>query len=100
MAVDIHREIHQGLDEVTAGRREFIRKAFQILPKLDRPRILDIGCGRGGPTLELARQTERGRGYRSRHRRTGLGRACGPGCRGGLVRTHSSQELLDVGDGL
>lgn len=55
MAVDIHREIHQGLDEVTADRREFIRKAFHILPKLDRPRILDIGCGRGGPTLELAR---------------------------------------------
>ena len=31
MAVDIHREIHQGLDEVTADRREFIRKAFHIL---------------------------------------------------------------------
>jgi len=26
-----------------------------MLPQLDRPRILDIGCGRGVPTLELAR---------------------------------------------
>jgi hypothetical protein len=28
MAVDIHREIHQGLDEVTADRREFIREVY------------------------------------------------------------------------
>jgi len=26
-----------------------------MLPKLDRPRILDIGCGSGVPTMELAR---------------------------------------------
>ena len=30
------------------------RKAFQMLPQLDRPRILDIGCERGVPTLEIA----------------------------------------------
>ena len=29
--------------------------AFQMLPELDKPRILDIGCGSGVPTMELAR---------------------------------------------
>jgi len=31
------------------------RKAFQMLPELDQPHILDIGCGSGVPTMELAR---------------------------------------------
>lgn len=34
---------------------KYTRKAFQMLPKLDNPRILDIGCGTGVPTMELAR---------------------------------------------
>ena len=34
---------------------KYTRKAFKLLPKLDKPRILDIGCGSGLPTLELAR---------------------------------------------
>jgi ubiquinone/menaquinone biosynthesis C-methylase UbiE len=34
---------------------KYTRKAFHMLPKMDRPRILDIGCGSGIPTLELAR---------------------------------------------
>jgi len=41
-------------------REEFIKytiKAFKMLPKLDKPRIIDIGCGSGLPTLELARLT-------------------------------------------
>ena len=31
-------------------------RAFQTLPKIEAPTILDIGCGSGVPTLELARQ--------------------------------------------
>ena len=34
---------------------KFTRKAFQLLPELDKPRILDIGCGSGVPTIELAK---------------------------------------------
>ena len=34
---------------------KYTRKAFKLLPQLDHPRILDIGCGSGVPTLELAR---------------------------------------------
>lgn len=31
------------------------RQAFRLLPPLERPRILDIGCGQGQQTMELAR---------------------------------------------
>lgn len=37
---------------------KYTRKAFRMLPKLDNPRILDVGCGTGIPTMELARLTE------------------------------------------
>jgi len=30
-------------------------ETFRKLPKLEKPRILDIGCGSGVPTMELAR---------------------------------------------
>lgn len=34
---------------------KYTRKAYRMIPKLDRPRILDVGCGSGVPTIELAR---------------------------------------------
>jgi len=37
---------------------KYTRKAFRMLPRLDKPRILDIGCGSGVPTLELARLSD------------------------------------------
>ncbi|HUV64140.1 MAG TPA: hypothetical protein VMW24_09590 [Sedimentisphaerales bacterium] len=42
-------------DQFRANLLEFTRKAFHMLPRLDKPRILDIGCGSGVATLELAR---------------------------------------------
>lgn len=54
MTNDILSEIRRGLP--TEGmRNEYTRKAFLMLPHLDKPRIIDVGCGRGAQTLELAR---------------------------------------------
>jgi len=54
MGTDIRHEIYEGLGEASSIGLSFTRQAFQMLPELDRPRILDIGCGQGRATLELA----------------------------------------------
>ena len=41
-------------DRVRERLNKFTVKAFQMLPKMDRPRILDVGCGTGVPTMKLA----------------------------------------------
>ena len=43
------------LEQVRAGFLKYTRKAFLKLPRLENPRILDIGCGSGVPTIELAK---------------------------------------------
>ena len=42
-------------DLVRKRLNKYTKKAFHLLPELDKPRILDIGCGSGVPTMELAR---------------------------------------------
>ena len=37
---------------------KYIRNAFKALPKLETPKILELGCGSGQITLELAQITE------------------------------------------
>jgi ubiquinone/menaquinone biosynthesis C-methylase UbiE len=37
---------------------KYTRRTFQMLPELDQPRILDVGCGSGVPTMELARLSD------------------------------------------
>ena len=54
MANNILQELHQGLGEEATARLKFTHKAFRTLPSLNSPRILDVGCGEGLPTLELA----------------------------------------------
>lgn len=44
-------------DRVRERLNKFTAKAFQMLPKMDRPQILDVGCGTGVPTLKLAELT-------------------------------------------
>ncbi|MFC1940239.1 class I SAM-dependent methyltransferase [Chloroflexota bacterium] len=42
-------------DNIRKRLLQYTRKAFRMLPQLEKPRILDVGCGSGIPTLELAR---------------------------------------------
>jgi len=42
-------------DRIRKRLLKYTRKAFWMLPKLNKPHILDIGCGSGLPTMELAR---------------------------------------------
>jgi len=53
MTHSILAEVRRGLP--TLERLEYTRRAYDLLPPLHEPRILDIGCGSGVPTLELAR---------------------------------------------
>jgi SAM-dependent methyltransferase len=45
-------------DGLRATFLEYTRQAYGLIPRVDRPRILDVGCGTGIPTLELARLSE------------------------------------------
>jgi ubiquinone/menaquinone biosynthesis C-methylase UbiE len=42
-------------DQIRKSFLKYTRRAFRMLPPLDKPRILDVGCGSGLPTMELAR---------------------------------------------
>jgi SAM-dependent methyltransferase len=51
-------EIFHELGRENPGRAEFTRRAFEMIPPMDHPRILDIGSGSGAPTLELGRLSD------------------------------------------
>jgi len=53
MTTDINSELQK--DRLRERFNKYTRKAFQMLPELDNPKILDFGCGTGVPTIELAR---------------------------------------------
>ena len=50
---DILHELNE--DNLRKCFNKYTRKAYQMIPKLNKPRILDIGCGSGIPTIELAK---------------------------------------------
>jgi len=55
---DVHQELHRNLLADSPARLAYTRRAFGLLPPLDHPCILDVGCGSGGPTRELARLSQ------------------------------------------
>ncbi|MFX1274477.1 MAG: class I SAM-dependent methyltransferase [Promethearchaeota archaeon] len=43
------------LDNIRMTFLKYTRMAYKLLPKINNPKILDVGCGSGIPTLELAK---------------------------------------------
>jgi ubiquinone/menaquinone biosynthesis C-methylase UbiE len=56
------REAEDWLVEIKDQFRErfnkYTRRAFEMLPKTEKPHILDIGCGSGVPTIQLAKLSD------------------------------------------
>lgn len=42
-------------DKIRENLNKYTKKAFKLIPKYKNPCILDIGCGTGVPTIELAK---------------------------------------------
>ena len=53
--MNVNELIQVNKDVFRENLLKYTRKAFLSLPKIENPEILDIGCGTGVPTLELAR---------------------------------------------
>jgi len=48
-------DIHKDMPRQGSGRDEYTQKAFEMIPKIRQPKILDIGCGPGMQTIKLAK---------------------------------------------
>jgi len=52
---DLLCEIHKDMPRQGSGRNKYTKKAFDMIPRIDKPNILDIGCGPGMQTIALAK---------------------------------------------
>jgi len=52
---EIFFEIHKDLSRESPGRDKYTKKAFEMIPPIKNPKILDIGCGPGVSTVLLAK---------------------------------------------
>jgi ubiquinone/menaquinone biosynthesis C-methylase UbiE len=48
-------EIHKDMPRQGSGRDKYTQKAFEMIPVINKPKILDIGCGPGMQTIKLAK---------------------------------------------
>ncbi len=53
MLSNVFFEKHAGLPRPNPGLYRCTREAYRTLPEIDRPRMLDIACASGAPTLQL-----------------------------------------------
>lgn len=51
--MDIDKALN--VEELRGRCLKHTRRAYRLLPSLEQPRILDIGCGQGQQTIELVR---------------------------------------------
>jgi len=51
-------EIHKDMPRQGSGRDEYTQKAFEMIPLIRQPKILDIGCGPGMQTIKLAKLSD------------------------------------------
>ena len=52
---EIFFDIHKDLPRQGSGRDKYTQKAYEMIPKLEQPLILDVGCGPGLQTIKLAK---------------------------------------------
>jgi ubiquinone/menaquinone biosynthesis C-methylase UbiE len=52
---EIFFDIHKNLPRQGSGRDIYTQKAYDMIPKLKQPLILDVGCGPGLQTIQLAK---------------------------------------------
>ena len=52
---EIFFEIHQNLPREGPGRNKYTKMAFDLIPPLKNPKILDIGCRPGDQTIKIAK---------------------------------------------
>jgi len=63
---DLFRELTEGLPRQGPGSSEATLRALRMVDGLSsRPRILDVGCGPGAQTIDLARASGAARSSRS-----------------------------------
>jgi len=55
---DTLMKIHKDMPRQGAGRNKYTQKAFEMIPTISRPKILDIGCGPGMQTIKLAKMSD------------------------------------------
>ena len=54
----IESELEAKKDQIRNYFLRYTRQAFRILPQITKPNILDVGCGSGTPTIELAKLSD------------------------------------------